>query len=99
MARASDGIKASKGSPKFGASCILQKNTLPSLSSAEIRGYKNVKIPLWLDRSTRKLLMTPNKHRIQHSTILQDNISNFGVIFSLWDRLLNTYRDKSVKPG
>lgn len=61
--------------------------------------HANVKIPLWLDRSTRKLLVTPNMHRIHHSTTLQDNMSNFGVIFSLWDRLLNTYRDKSVMPG
>lgn len=61
--------------------------------------HANVKIPIELDKATRKLLVTPNMHRIHHSTTLLDNMSNFGVVFSLWDRLFSTYREHSIVPG
>ncbi len=38
----------------------------------------------------RYLLVTPQSHRIHHSTRPEHYDSNFGAIFSVWDRLLGT---------
>lgn len=58
--------------------------------------HANTKIPFWLDHNTRKFFVTPNMHRIHHSALLQDSMRNFGVIFSVWDRLFRTYQDRSA---
>lgn len=58
--------------------------------------HANTKIPLWLDRNIRKLFVTSNMHRVHHSADQQDNMTNFGVIFSAWDRLFATYLERSA---
>jgi len=61
--------------------------------------HANIGIPSWIDRSVRKLLVTSNMHRIHHSAHPQDGMSNFGVVFSVWDRLFGTYRERSTVSG
>lgn len=47
----------------------------------------------------RFLLVNPQSHRVHHSTCPEHHGKNFGVIFSIWDRLLGTqYRDENVYP-
>jgi sterol desaturase/sphingolipid hydroxylase (fatty acid hydroxylase superfamily) len=38
--------------------------------------------------------VTPDMHRIHHSTSTDERNSNFGFNFAFWDRLLGTYRDQ-----
>lgn len=40
-------------------------------------------------------LMTPNLHRIHHSTDWGDQQRNFGQLLTVWDRVLGTYRAHS----
>ena len=41
--------------------------------------------PLWL------LFVPPSMHRIHHSVRIKERDSNYGVIFSLWDRIMGTF--------
>jgi sterol desaturase/sphingolipid hydroxylase (fatty acid hydroxylase superfamily) len=57
-------------------------------------GHANVRLPNWLDRGLRLIIVTPNMHRIHHSTDQLETDSNFGATFSFWDRLFGTYRSR-----
>lgn len=54
--------------------------------------HANVRLPLGADRALRRLLVTPDMHRIHHSSEPPETDCNFGVAFSVWDRLLGTYQ-------
>ena len=47
-----------------------------------------------MDRILRKLIVTPDMHRIHHSNIYRESYSNFGTIFSWWDRMFHLYTDE-----
>jgi len=53
-----------------------------------------VRLPLWLDRRLRWLVVTPDMHRLHHSIYPRETNSNFGFNLPWWDRLLGTYRDQ-----
>lgn len=55
-------------------------------------------IPLALDRILRLLIITPDMHRIHHSTYISECNSNYGTIVSWWDFIFKTYA-KSPKDG
>ncbi len=54
--------------------------------------HSNIAMPSPMDRILRGLLVTPDMHRVHHSIDRAESNSNFGFCFSLWDRLLGTYR-------
>ena len=62
------------------------------LNATSLFNHGNVFIREDLDRSLRWLVVTPDMHRIHHSTWIAETNSNFGFSFSLWDRLCGTYR-------
>lgn len=62
------------------------------LNAASLFNHSNVRIPLWLDKILRLLIVTPDMHRIHHSVVPVEMNGNFGFIFSVWDRVLVTYR-------
>lgn len=64
------------------------------LSSLAMFNHANVKIPLGLDRALRCLVVTPDMHRVHHSTLPFETNSNFGFNLPWWDRLLGTYREQ-----
>lgn len=47
--------------------------------------------PRW-DRLLRLFLVTPDVHRVHHSTEHDEANSNFGAVVPWWDRLFGTYR-------
>lgn len=53
--------------------------------------HGNVSYPRALDNMFRTLLVTPDMHRIHHSARIAETDSNYGVIFSWWDRLFGTH--------
>ena len=53
--------------------------------------HSNVNIPIALDKKLRLLLVTPDMHRIHHSTIPEETDSNYGFSISCWDRLCKSY--------
>ena len=62
------------------------------LNAASIFNHGNVLIPERIDAWLRWLLVTPDMHRIHHSTQIVEADSNFGFSVSCWDRLCGTYR-------
>lgn len=55
--------------------------------------HANIKIPKWFDQSFGYIIVSPNMHRIHHHFKRPQTDSNYGNIFSFWDRLLGTYND------
>ncbi len=64
------------------------------LSVASLFTHSNIKLNIQLDRWLRKLIVTPDMHRVHHSVIKSETDSNYGNIFSLWDRIFKTYQTK-----
>ena len=57
--------------------------------------HSNVAIPSSADRFMRVIIPTPLMHRIHHSVIRSEHDSNYGSMFSLWDRLFGSFRLKT----
>ena len=64
------------------------------LNGSAMFSHANVKLPLGLDRVLRFVIVTPDMHRIHHSTEVKETNSNYGFNFSIWDRLFRTYLDQ-----
>jgi sterol desaturase/sphingolipid hydroxylase (fatty acid hydroxylase superfamily) len=64
------------------------------LNGMAMFNHGNVSLPLKLDRVVRWLFVTPDMHRVHHSTEMDETNSNFGFNLSIWDRLFGTYRNQ-----
>lgn len=53
--------------------------------------HANINIPIALDKVLRTVIVTPNMHRVHHHYKLPYTDTNFGNIFSIWDRVFGTY--------
>jgi len=53
--------------------------------------HANIKLPGYIDSPLRRLIVTPDMHRIHHSTLIRETDSNYGFNLSIWDRLFGTY--------
>tara|TARA_Y100000758_G_scaffold187281_1_gene133366 strand:+ start:798 stop:1637 length:840 start_codon:yes stop_codon:yes gene_type:complete len=65
--------------------------------------HANISIPKKIDAILSYVLVTPNMHKIHHHYEMPLTDSNYGNIFSIWDRLFNTFsfinKQKSVVYG
>ena len=55
--------------------------------------HANIRIPKWFDKTFGYIIVSPNMHRVHHHITRPQTDSNYGNIFSFWDRLLGTYND------
>jgi sterol desaturase/sphingolipid hydroxylase (fatty acid hydroxylase superfamily) len=62
------------------------------LNVASVFNHGNVALPEHHDRWLRWIVVTPDMHRVHHSTRVVETNSNFGFSVSWWDRLCGTYR-------
>ena len=53
--------------------------------------HANIFIPKWFDKTFGLIIVSPNMHRVHHHVTRPQTDSNYGNIFSFWDRLFNTY--------
>ena len=53
--------------------------------------HANIRLPLAADKILRLLIVTPDMHRIHHSTDRRETDSNYGFNLAIWDRLFSTY--------
>jgi len=63
-----------------------------ALNAFSVFNHGNVVIPERYDRWLRWFIVTPDMHRIHHSTRVVETNSNFGFSVSWWDRLCGAYR-------
>ena len=61
------------------------------LNGTSMFNHSNARLPLGLDRVLRMVVVTPDMHRVHHSTIRSETDSNYGFNFPFWDRLFGTY--------
>ena len=54
-------------------------------------GHANFGLPRGFDALVRGAFVTPDMHRIHHSTTMEETNSNYGTVLSGWDRLFGTY--------
>jgi sterol desaturase/sphingolipid hydroxylase (fatty acid hydroxylase superfamily) len=62
------------------------------LTASSMFEHANARIPLSLDRWLRRIVVTPDMHRIHHSSVVEETNSNYGFNIAWWDRLFGTYR-------
>ena len=68
-----------------------------ALNATAIFSHANLNLPRAMDRTLRKLIVTPDMHRVHHSVIMPESQTNYGFNFSFWDRLFGTYQSKPAK--
>jgi sterol desaturase/sphingolipid hydroxylase (fatty acid hydroxylase superfamily) len=81
------GVIAALGAP---AVAVLAFEVV--LNATSMFNHGNIALPGRLDAVLRRLLVTPDMHRVHHSTLPVETNSNFGFNLPWWDRLLGTYR-------
>jgi sterol desaturase/sphingolipid hydroxylase (fatty acid hydroxylase superfamily) len=67
------------------------------LNGTSMFNHGNVHYSQNADSFLRLLVVTPEMHRVHHSTIRWEANSNLGFNFPWWDRLFGTYRDQPAK--
>ena len=61
------------------------------LNGMAMFNHGNFRIPQGLDRLLRMVIVTPDMHRIHHSTDRHEVDTNFGFNLSWWDKMFRTY--------
>ena len=56
-------------------------------------------VPVHYPRWLRAILISPHMHHLHHSVEPRHQGANFGVIFSIWDRLFGTVHDETIRLG
>ncbi|MDQ3143759.1 MAG: sterol desaturase family protein [Pseudomonadota bacterium] len=62
------------------------------LNATSMFNHSNVWMPAGVDRVLRRILVTPDMHRVHHSIVARETHSNFGFNLPWWDHLFGTYR-------
>jgi len=56
--------------------------------------HSNIRLPLKIDDALSIVFPTPRMHRVHHSPVKEETNSNYGTVFSLWDRLFGTFNSR-----
>lgn len=62
------------------------------LNGMAMFNHANIKLPLGLDRVLRRLIVTPDMHRVHHSVHRAEHDTNYGFSLSIWDQIFGTYK-------
>jgi sterol desaturase/sphingolipid hydroxylase (fatty acid hydroxylase superfamily) len=54
--------------------------------------HSNLRVPDSVDKALRYVVVTPDLHRVHHSTWQPETNSNFGAVFPVWDLIFGTFR-------
>lgn len=67
------------------------------LNATAMFNHSNIHLPFTMDKYLRWFVVTPDMHRVHHSTIYKETNSNFGFNLPIWDRLFGTYQAQPQK--
>src|SRR3989440_6196091 len=76
----------------FGIAPIMLLVFFITLEAATLFHHSNWRLPIKLERILNLIIVTPRMHGIHHSIVQRETNSNWGTIFSLWDKLHRTLR-------
>ena len=74
------------GAPMY---AVMIYQTLVVISTAFT--HANISLPPKLDRALSYIIVSPNMHKVHHHWKQPYTDSNYGAVFSFWDRLLGTF--------
>lgn len=63
------------------------------LNATAMFNHANVALPAKIDAALRRIIVTPDMHRIHHSIDPREFNTNYGFNLSVWDRLFATYTE------
>ena len=64
------------------------------LNGSAMFNHSNYYLPKPVDRLLRLVLVTPDMHRVHHSSDQRETDTNYGFNFPFWDRIFGTYLDQ-----
>lgn len=64
------------------------------LNGLAMFNHANLTLPKHIDVLLRKVVVTPDMHRVHHSVLGNEHNSNFGFNLSCWDRWFGSYIDQ-----
>lgn len=67
-----------------------------SAISVSLIQHSNIRLPDRIERVVGSVVITPGLHQVHHSVLEADYDSNYGTVFTFWDRLFGTFRRESV---
>lgn len=73
---------------------VMLYQTLSALLSQF--NHANVRLPKWIDRNLQWFLVSPDMHKVHHHYVMPTTDTNYGNIFSFWDRLFGTFVKKNL---
>jgi len=77
----------------------IEATRLVLVNPVSVLQHANVRFPAWFERIFSPVFVTPEIHRIHHSRSEADFDTNFGQLFSFWDRWFGTYRSPARTPA
>ena len=80
------------GAPVY---AVMIYQTLVVLSTAFT--HANIRLPGKLDKVLSYVVISPNMHKVHHHWKQPFTDSNYGAVFSFWDRLLGTFKKLDIK--
>jgi len=80
------------GAPMYS---VMIYQTLVVLATAFT--HANISLPSSLDKVLSVILISPNMHKVHHHWKQPYTDSNYGAVFSIWDRILGTFRKLDPK--
>lgn len=80
------------GAPMYS---VMMYQTLVVIATAFT--HANIRLPLALDKVLSYFLISPNMHKVHHHWKQPYTDSNYGAVFSVWDRLLGTFSHLDVQ--
>ena len=80
------------GAPMYS---VMVYQTLLVLATAFT--HANISLPKPIDKIISYVLVSPNMHKVHHHWKQPYTDSNYGAVFSIWDRLFGTYKTLDPK--
>ena len=74
------------GAPMYS---VMIYQTLVVISTAFT--HANISLPAGLDKALSYIVVSPNMHKVHHHWKQPYTDSNYGAVFSFWDRVLGTF--------
>jgi sterol desaturase/sphingolipid hydroxylase (fatty acid hydroxylase superfamily) len=80
------------GAPMY---AVMVYQTLLVLATAFT--HANIRLPKKLDTALSYILVSPNMHKVHHHWKQPFTDSNYGAVFSIWDRMFGTFKTLDPK--
>jgi sterol desaturase/sphingolipid hydroxylase (fatty acid hydroxylase superfamily) len=65
-----------------------------AVAALSLFSHANLRLGPRVDAALRRILVTPDMHRVHHSTLRAESNANYGTVLAWWDRLFGTYRSQ-----